>query len=134
MNYQFLVLGAGFVDVLLEMKIQKFTELIVWQKSKKLISITYSASNEIKNFSFKDQLNRASLSISNNIAEGFGRRSNREFKRFLKISLGSAYEVNSMLIVFHDISILSDNLYNEALACVEEVIRMLIGLISKIEC
>ena len=116
------------------MKIQKFTELIVWQKSKKLISITYSASNEIKNFSFKDQLNRASLSISNNIAEGFGRRSNREFKRFLKISLGSAYEVNSMLIVFHDISILSDNLYNEALACVEEVIRMLIGLISKIEC
>jgi len=134
LNYQFLVLGAGFVDVLLEMKIQKFTELIVWQKSKKLISITYSASNEIKNFSFKDQLNRASLSISNNIAEGFGRRSNREFKRFLKISLGSAYEVNSMLIVFHDISILSDNLYNEALACVEEVIRMLIGLISKIEC
>lgn len=120
--------------VFLEMKIQKFTELIVWQKSKKLISITYAASNEIKNFSFKDQLNRASLSISNNIAEGFGRRSNKEFKRFLKISLGSAFEVNSMLIVFHDIQILSDELFNDALACVEEVIRLLIGLISKIEC
>lgn len=134
MNYQFFLFEAYLNGVFLEMKIQKFTELIVWQKSKKLISITYAASNEIKNFSFKDQLNRASLSISNNIAEGFGRRSNKEFKRFLKISLGSAFEVNSMLIVFHDIQILSDELFNDALACVEEVIRLLIGLISKIEC
>jgi len=134
LNYQFFLFEAYLNGVFLEMKIQKFTELIVWQKSKKLISITYAASNEIKNFSFKDQLNRASLSISNNIAEGFGRRSNKEFKRFLKISLGSAFEVNSMLIVFHDIQILSDELFNDALACVEEVIRLLIGLISKIEC
>jgi four helix bundle protein len=53
-----------------------FQELIVWQKSKEIILVLYPISKTISEFSYRDQLNRALLSISNNIAEGFGRNSN----------------------------------------------------------
>ena len=115
------------------MIVNSYRELIVWQKSKDLISITYSASKKISNFSYRDQLNRATLSISNNIAEGFGRKSKREFKRFLNISLGSSYEVESMLIIFKELNILPEDIANLGLQKVDEVIRLLIVFISKIK-
>ena len=110
----------------------KFQDLIVWQKSKELLIIVFPASKKIRDYSFRDQLNRATLSISNNIAEGFGRRTNKEFKRFLNIALGSAFEVNSMLILFKELSIISNEESSKALELSEEVIRLLIGLSRKI--
>ena len=109
-----------------------FQELIVWQKSRDLIFDTFQVSKSIKDFSFKDQLNRASLSISNNIAEGFGRNSKKEFRRFLNIALDSAYEVHSMLIIFKDIKLIANDISEKANLLIKEVIRLLIGLISKI--
>jgi len=84
--------------------INHFNELVVWQKSIELYVILYRLLANSKDYAFKDQLLRATLSISNNIAEGFGRGGKREFLYFLKIAKGSCYEVESMLYVLNDLS------------------------------
>lgn len=84
--------------------INHFSELVVWQKSKDLYLRLYRILENSRDFVLKDQLLRATLSISNNIAEGFGRGAKREFLYFLKIAHGSCYEVESMLIIMSDLS------------------------------
>jgi four helix bundle protein len=79
------------------MAVLRFEELLVWQKSQDLAVIIYSLFGENKDFSFRDQIKRATVSISNNIAEGFDRNSNADFARFLYFSLASNSEVRSML-------------------------------------
>jgi len=107
------------------MAVNSYRELFVWQKSKDLIAITFELSKLIRDYSFKDQLNRASLSISNNIAEGFGRKSKREFRRFLNIALGSAYEVESMLIIFKELKITPEELSNKAISKISPILPIL---------
>ena len=65
------------------MAVLKFEELLVWKKSQDLAVEIYAHFQENKDFSFRDQIKRAAVSISNNIAEGFDRNSNADFKRFL---------------------------------------------------
>jgi four helix bundle protein len=79
------------------MKIKKFEDIIAWQKAQDLTIDTYKVFKVLKDYGFKDQVCRASVSISNNIAEGFDRSSLADFSRFLYISLGSCSEVKSML-------------------------------------
>ena len=79
------------------MKINKFEDIIAWQKAKKSTIAIYALFKECKDFSFKDQIQRASISIMNNIAEGFERKSDKELKYFLFIAKGSCGEVRSML-------------------------------------
>jgi len=79
------------------MQIIKFEDIIAWQKAQDLAVEVYKAFDHLKDFGFKDQICRATISISNNIAEGFDRSSNADFKRFLFISLASCSEVKSML-------------------------------------
>lgn len=68
------------------MRIEKFEDLISWQKSRELTILVYSTFKDIKDFSFKDQIQRAAVSVMDNIAEGFERMGNKELKRFLYIS------------------------------------------------
>ena len=79
------------------MKIEKFEDVIAWQKSKELTLNIYKIFKDCKDFGFKNQIERASVSIMNNIAEGFERRTNKELKNFLFIAKGSAGEVRSRL-------------------------------------
>lgn len=78
------------------MKIGKFEDIISWQKSQHLAKLIYELFRNNKDYGFKDQIQRAVISISNNIAEGFERKSNNEFKQFLFIAKGSCAEVRSM--------------------------------------
>ncbi len=110
-----------------------FQDLMVWQKSKDLAIRIFILTDKMKELTFKDQLNRACLSISNNIAEGFGRNSKREFKRFLNYSLGSAYEMLSMLFIFLEIKLIPNEAASDAINLLQEIIRMLIGLMIKIK-
>jgi len=71
------------------MGIKRFEDIIAWQKAQVYSVDIYSVFGILKDYGFKDQIFRASVSISNNIAEGFDRSSNAEFRRFLYISLGS---------------------------------------------
>ena len=78
------------------MKILKFEDLIAWQKGQDLAVAVYEAFKYSKDYGFKDQIQRASVSISNNIAKGLDRASAKEFIRYLNIPISSCSEVKSM--------------------------------------
>ena len=63
-------------------KINRFEDLKIWQESRLLIVVIYKQMNDVRDYGFKDQIQRASVSIMNNIAEGFERNSDAEFNRF----------------------------------------------------
>ena len=71
------------------MVIERFEDIVAWKKSKELTLGVYKAFKTLKDFSFKNQIERASVSVMNNIAEGFERKGNKEFQHFLFISKGS---------------------------------------------
>ena len=79
------------------MKIERFEDIIAWQKAQELARDTYTAFRTCKDYSFRDQIQRAVISISNNIAEGFERKGNQELSNFLFIAKGSCGEVRSMI-------------------------------------
>lgn len=79
------------------MAIQKFEDIVAWQKAQDLSVEIYANFRMLKDYGFRDQICRASVSVSNNIAEGFDRSSHADFRRFLYISLASCSEVKSML-------------------------------------
>jgi four helix bundle protein len=89
-------------------KVERFEELTCWQLARELVKEVYAlcVENERlkRDFGTSDQFKRASLSVMNNIAEGFARFSSKEFKRFLDIAQASATEVKSMLYVLEDIT------------------------------
>lgn len=91
-------------------KTQSFKDLLVWQKSKQFTKNIYKTFSTCKDFGFKDQIQRASVSIMNNIAEGYARKSDKGFKNFLQISKGSAAEVESMLSLAKELSYIDENI------------------------
>jgi four helix bundle protein len=114
------------------MGIAKFEDIIAWQKAKDLTVQIYALFENSKDFGFKDQIQRASVSIMNNIAEGFERKSNNEFRYFLYIAKGSCGEVRSMLIIAHELNKLNVSEYEALLALSTEISKMLYGLINKL--
>jgi len=92
----------------------------------------YNSLDDSKDFSYKDQIQRCAVSVMNNIAEGFERGSDKEFKRFLYITKGSCGELRSMLTLGKDLDYFDkkefENLYQDSV----EVSRMLSGLIKKL--
>jgi len=75
------------------MKIEKFEDIVSWQRAKQLVVLLYGIFKDNKDFGFKDQICRAAVSIMNNIAEGYERSGDKELKRFLYIAKGSSGEV-----------------------------------------
>lgn len=85
-----------------------FDELIIWQKSRELTNAIYKMMDGFKDWGFKDQIQRASVSIMNNIAEGFDSGSDAKFINFLNIAKGSCSEVRSMLFLCEDLHICTE--------------------------
>ncbi len=115
------------------MKINGFEDLIVWQKSQDLAVIIYSSFENIKDFGFVNQITRASVSISNNIAEGYDRNSTKEYSRFLKIALGSNSEVRSMLYLSKRLKLISDENFQTTLNLTIEISKMIRAIIKKLD-
>jgi four helix bundle protein len=98
------------------MKAKSFEDLQVWQDTRKFVKSIYeltSLDNFKKDYGLKDQIQRAAVSIMNNISEGFERDNNNEFMRFLGYSKGSAGEVRSMLYVAMDLEYISKNDFDD---------------------
>ena len=114
------------------MQIVKFEDIVAWQKAQDLAVDIYSLFKDSRDFGFRDQICRASTSISNNIAEGFDRSSNADFKRFLFISLASCSEVKSMLYLGERLSYLDkDNAEQLRQNCVE-ISKIINGFIKSL--
>ncbi len=112
------------------MKIERFEDVIAWQKARVLTVKIYTLFRESKDFGFTNQIQRASVSIMNNIAEGFERKGDKEFKLFLFLAKGSCGEVRSMLILAKDLELISTNEYSELHDLSEEISKILSGLIK----
>lgn len=112
------------------MKIERFENIIAWQKAKDLSILIYKDFESSKDFSFKDQIQRASVSIMNNIAEGFERKTNNEFKQFLFVAKGSCGEVRSMLYLAKELGKISETSFNSSFNIAEEISKILSGLIK----
>ena len=78
-------------------KIEKFEDLKVWNESMQLALEIYKVLDNCNDFSFRDQIRRAAISIPSNISEGFDRQTNKEFVQFLYIAKGSVAEVRTQL-------------------------------------
>ncbi len=110
---------------------KKFEEIQSWQKAREVTQKVYSISNSekfSKDFSLRDQIKRASISIMANIAEGHGRRTSTEFANFLNIARGSAIEVQSHLYVALDLKYINQPEFDKIYEMLEEVSRMTISL------
>ncbi len=112
------------------MKIDKFEDIIAWQKANILTINIYKAFSGCKDFSFKNQIERASISVMNNIAEGFERQTNKEFKNFLFIAKGSCGEVRSMLSIAENLKYLNEENTIRLHRQTVEISRVLSGLIK----
>jgi len=112
------------------MPIERFEDIKAWQKAKELTIQIYNLFEQSKDFGFKDQIQRASVSIMNNIAEGFERRSNKEFSHFLYIAKGSCGEVRSMLVLAKELNKITEHDYNILFPLSEEISKMISGLIK----
>lgn len=91
-------------------KERKVEDLLVWQQAISVTNLIYMHFKSLQDFGFRNQIQRAAVSVSNNIAEGFYRKSDREFKRYLTIALGSIGELKSMLILAVHLKYISETL------------------------
>jgi four helix bundle protein len=112
------------------MKIDTFEDIQTWQKAKTLSLNVYKLFKASKDFKFRDQIQSAAVSIMNNIAEGFERKGNKEFIRFLYIAKGSAAEVRSMMYLAFELGYVPKKDFDEIKSLSMEISRMLSSFIK----
>ena len=114
---------------------RNFREYPVWKEAVDYATFVYEVTGKLPWFEKKglcDQLQRAAVSISSNIAEGAARSSDAEFTRFLDYALGSAFEVETQLLIAKNIGYMDEAQYEELLSKLASIERQLNGLISSI--
>ena len=113
---------------------KKFEEINAWQKARELNQKIYQTIkiNLVfdKDYGLRDQIRRSCISISSNIAEGFERETLKEFIRFLYISKGSAGECRSQLYLAYDLAYMNGAEFEELNSNVNEISKMIYGLIK----
>ena len=114
-------------------KIEKFEDIVAWQKARILVKKVYGVcrvESYKKDYPLIDQTRRSAVSIMANIAEGFARRTNKEFINFLGIAHASAAEFQSHLYVALDQNYISDTDFNVLYKMAEEISKMIQGFIN----
>ncbi len=110
---------------------KKLEDIQAWQKARVVTKIIYQLTSNgmfAKDFGLRNQIQRASVSIMANIAEGFGRRSDKEFANFLNIAHGSVSETQSHLYVALDLAYLDPDSFTQLSGLLDEVSRMTLAL------
>lgn len=115
------------------MKTFRFFDFPVYGQAKEIYKDVLRVSMRVQDYSFRDQIKRATLSISLNIAEGSAKKSDKEFARFLEISIASANEVVSCLDIMHDLNKLSDKEFDELIDEIESIVKQLGGFIKNLK-
>jgi four helix bundle protein len=107
--------------------IKRFEDVQAWQKAREMTKIVYEITAEksfARDYGLSSQIQRASVSIMANIAEGFGRHSDKEFANFLSIAHGSASEVQSHLYVALDLNLIDQKTFERLYSLLDEISRM----------
>jgi four helix bundle protein len=112
------------------MKFNSFEEILAWQKAKQLSISIYNDFKDVRDYDFKSQIQRASVSVMNNIAEGFERGSNKDFIKFLYIAKGSCGEVRSMSYLAESLKYISQEKSLAINDLSTAISKMLSGLIK----
>lgn len=116
-------------------KARNFRNYPVWQQAVEYATTIYKITSDMPYFEKKglcDQLQRAAVSISSNVAEGSARTSDSEFAHFLDIALGSAYEVETQLLISKNVGYIDINIYNQLLDELISIEKQLTGLVNSI--
>ena len=111
--------------------IKRYEDLNAWQRAYEVALEVDRLTNESsfdKKWALKDQMLRSSLSISSNIAEGFGRKSKKDFARFLLIAMGSTEELRSQIRFARDTGLIKDSDFNSVHDKLLEIGKMITGL------
>lgn len=112
-----------------------FRELRVWQRAVDLATKIYEKTKTLpktERYGLTSQMRRCSVSISSNIAEGAGRRSNKEFKHFLDVATGSCYELETQLIISKNLDYLKEESFKSLKAELIKIEKMIYNLIASI--
>ena len=118
------------------MTINRFEDLIAWQKARQLVTTVYQFTGKggfAKDYGLRDQIQRAAVSIMSNVAEGFDRGSRPEFHKFLVIAKGSCAEVRSQLYVALDCGYISQQDFDTIVALAQEVAKIIGGLRASVQ-
>jgi four helix bundle protein len=110
--------------------IKRFEEIMAWQKAKELVREIYLVCGEgrfSRDFGLRDQICRAAVASMSNVAEGFGRKSGKDFAHFLDIARGSALEVQSLLYVALDLKYITQTDFDRLYKLAEETIALIAG-------
>lgn len=115
---------------------RNFRNLDIWKQGIEIVKKVYKLSyllpsNEL--YGLKSQITRAAVSIPSNIAEGSSRNSDIEFKRFLEISMGSLFEIETQLIIISELELIKSNEIQELMELILKEGKMINSLITKIK-
>ena len=114
-----------------------FKKLKIWQEGMELVVETYKLTKtlpEKEKYGLVSQLNRCSVSIPSNIAEGTSKSSEKHFRTFLEVSLGSAFEWETQIIIAKKLEYISENQFNELENRITQLQKMISGFIRKLDC
>lgn len=118
-----------------KMKIRNYKDLNIWKRSIELVKNIYEVSNSFPKeelYVLTSQLRRTAISIPSNIAEGFSRFHNKEYRQFLYIALGSCAELETQMIIANYLKYLNDDKFNDIINESEVICKMISNLIKKI--
>lgn len=117
-------------------EIKSYQDLIVWQKSIKLVERIYNVTSEFpenEKFGITQQIRRSSVSVPSNIAEGWGRKTEGSFGYFLSVSRGSLYELETQLFISKNINLLNKKTFDELSKLTTEISKMINSLIKTLK-
>jgi four helix bundle protein len=112
-----------------------YRELIVWQKAMRLVTLVYEATRAFPKeeiYALTSQVRRCAVSIPSNIAEGNGRKSRTDYVRFLQISVGSLYELETQVEIAKNLGYLTAQVFDGLTLFMREIERMLSSLVRKL--
>ena len=115
--------------------VKSYRDLFVWQKSMKLVTEVYAVTKFFPTeelYALTGQLRRCAISIPSNIAEGYGRNSTGDYKRFLQIAVGSIFELQTQIEIAANLKYLASESFGALSNSAKEIELMLLSLIKKI--
>ena len=119
----------------MENTIKSFRDLKIWKKGIELVKKIYLVTKEFpkeEQYGLSSQMRRASVSIPSNVAEGFRRKHNKEYKQFLNIALGSCAELETQIVIAQELKYIKDGQAKDIIELIYYICRMIVSLKKKL--